>query len=32
MVEALGIQLKEHGLPEPQLKQDFFPNYTEKNY
>jgi ferredoxin-NADP reductase len=32
MVEALGAQLKEHGLPEEQLKQDFFPNYTEKNY
>ena len=32
MVETLGNQLKEHGLPEVQLKQDFFPNYSEKNY
>lgn len=32
MVEALGTDLKEHGLPEAQLKQDFFPNYNETNY
>ena len=32
MVEALGDDLKQHGLPEAQLKQDFFPNYTEANY
>jgi ferredoxin-NADP reductase len=32
MVEALGEQLKAAGLPDAQLKQDFFPNYTESNY
>jgi ferredoxin-NADP reductase len=32
MVESLGEQLKTTGLPEAQLKQDFFPNYTEANY
>jgi ferredoxin-NADP reductase len=32
MVEALGDQLKAAGLPEAQLKQDYFPNYTEENY
>ena len=32
MVEALGDDLKKHGLPESQLKQDFFPNYNENNY
>jgi ferredoxin-NADP reductase len=32
MVESLGDDLKAHGLPEAQLKQDFFPNYTEANY
>lgn len=32
MVEALGDDLKQHGLPEVQLKQDYFPNYTESNY
>jgi ferredoxin-NADP reductase/YHS domain-containing protein len=32
MVEALGGQLKAAGLPEVQLRQDFFPNYTEANY
>lgn len=32
MVTALGDDLKRHGLPEAQLKQDFFPNYTEQNY
>jgi ferredoxin-NADP reductase len=32
MVEVLGDQLRAAGLPEEQLKQDFFPNYTEENY
>lgn len=32
MVEALGDGLKSRGLPEAQLKQDFFPNYDENNY
>jgi ferredoxin-NADP reductase len=32
MVEALGDALKTQGLPEAQLKQDFFPNYNEHNY
>ncbi len=32
MVEKLGNDLKAAGLPESQLKQDFFPNYTETNY
>jgi ferredoxin-NADP reductase len=32
MVEALGDGLRSAGLPEPQIKQDFFPNYTEANY
>lgn len=32
MVESLGNSLKANGLPEDQLKQDFFPNYTEANY
>lgn len=32
MVESLGDSLKEKGLPENQLVQDFFPGYTEKNY
>jgi ferredoxin-NADP reductase len=32
LVEMLGDTLKEAGLPEPQLKQDFFPNYPENNY
>lgn len=32
MVESLGDQLRAGGLPPAQLKQDFFPNYTEKNY
>lgn len=32
MIEALGDQLKANGLPHAQLKQDFFPNYTEANY
>jgi ferredoxin-NADP reductase/YHS domain-containing protein len=32
MVEALSNELKAAGLPEAQLKQDFFPNYNEANY
>lgn len=32
MVEALGSDLKTHGLPEAQLKTDEFPNYTATNY
>jgi len=32
MVEVLGQELQAHGLPAAQLKQDFFPNYTETNY
>lgn len=32
MVETLGDGLRAAGLPEAQIKQDFFPNYTEKNY
>jgi ferredoxin-NADP reductase len=32
MVEALGNELKATGLPEAQLKQDFFPNYNGENY
>ncbi|MGF7228453.1 MAG: ferredoxin--NADP reductase [Candidatus Saccharibacteria bacterium] len=32
LVETLGDQLKAHGLAPQQLKQDFFPNYTEANY
>jgi len=32
MVETLGDDVKRHGLPEAQLKQDFFPNYNETNY
>ena len=32
MVEALGDDLKQHGLRAAQLKQDFFPNYNENNY
>lgn len=32
MVEALGDGLKTVGLPESQLKQDFFPNYDASNY
>ena len=32
LVETLGDTLREAGLPEEQLKQDFFPNYTEKNF
>jgi ferredoxin-NADP reductase len=30
MVEAIGDQLREMGMPDANLKQDFFPNYTEK--
>ena len=32
MVEDVGNQLKENGLPEAQLKQDWFPNYDESSY
>ena len=32
MVEALGDQLKSDGLPESQLKQDYFPNYTDASF
>lgn len=32
MVESLGDELKAHGLPEVQPKQDFFPNYDEQTY
>ncbi len=32
MVDALGEDLKAHGLPESQYKRDAFPNYTEQNY
>lgn len=28
MVEALGQALRDAGLPEPQLKEDFFPGYS----
>jgi ferredoxin-NADP reductase len=30
LVEALGDQMRAAGMPEEQLKQDFFPNYTER--
>lgn len=32
MVQALGSDLKQRGLPESQLKQDEFPNYDQTNY
>lgn len=32
MVEDLGDGLIAHGVPKEQLKQDFFPNYTESNF
>jgi ferredoxin-NADP reductase len=32
LVESLGDQLRSAGLPEAQLKQDFFPNYDQGNY
>ncbi len=32
MVEKLGDELRAAGLAEVQLKQDFFPNYSEQNY
>ncbi len=32
MVEAIGADLKAHGLAESQLKQDFFPYYDETTY
>lgn len=32
MVDDVGEQLKEQGLPEDQLLQDWFPNYDEHSY
>lgn len=32
MVESVGDQLRDQGLPDTQLKQDFFPNYDKNNY
>jgi ferredoxin-NADP reductase len=32
LVETLGDTLRAAGLPETQIKQDFFPNYTAKNF
>ncbi len=32
MVEAIGEELKKQGLSEAQLRQDYFPNYTQSNY
>jgi ferredoxin-NADP reductase len=32
MVQALGKDLQQHGLPEAQCKRDEFPNYNEHNY
>lgn len=32
MVETLGAELKKHGLPEAQLKQDWFPGYDETSF
>lgn len=32
MVDAVGEDLKKNGLPEDQLKQDWFPNYDEHSY
>jgi ferredoxin-NADP reductase len=32
LVETLGDQLRAESFPEDQLKQDFFPNYTESNF
>lgn len=32
MVEYVGEQLKQQGLPEDQLMQDWFPNYDEASY
>jgi ferredoxin-NADP reductase len=32
MVEAIGAGLREAGLTDEQLKEDFFPNYTEASY
>lgn len=32
MVEEVGEALKSNGLPEDQLKQDWFPNYDTSNY
>ena len=32
MVETIGSDLKNNGLSDKQLKQDYFPNYNEENY
>ena len=32
MVQALGKDLQDHGLPQAQFKHDDFPNYTQQNY
>lgn len=32
MVEDVGEALKKNGLPEAQLMQDWFPNYSDQNY
>lgn len=32
MVDEVGEQLKSNGLPEEQLKQDWFPNYDDSSY
>ena len=32
MVEDVGNQLRENGLPKDQLKQDWFPNYDDTSY
>lgn len=32
LMVALKGDLEKHGLPDTQLKQDFFPSYTESNY
>jgi ferredoxin-NADP reductase len=32
MVEVLGTELRDRGLPEAQFKRDDFPNYNEHNY
>jgi len=32
MVETIGANLQKNGLPKSQLKQDYFPNYSENNY
>ena len=32
LVETMGDTLRASGLPEKQIKQDFFPNYSAKNF